>query len=478
MVLFCIGKVGDILLFSYGDSIMKCDSLRPSPLICIYTYINQHIKEGALLDTNQIERKSINKLEGIILDTNIIEPEIKSNDKYPSWDGELLVYKSSNFVKSNLHGRVPVQVKGHYEQPPFEKEISYSYNVDDLRNYFYDGGVFYFVVYIEENGKFAIYYEALLPFDLKKLINEADKNDRSSIRSRLKIIKDNSPTYLIMQIKNFLLHASKQKGTIKLNSQKPININEVTFHLISDKSLNTLFEQPAYLYAKPSGFDVEIPFEKYFLKELDVTKKITKIVIGSETYTVSTKYCMLQNESKFYIDKSFMIDFVNGRLKYNLKGTLPEQINDLEILISLSKYKSIQIDESIPAFPVNLEINNQQVIQLNSDLEYLHKIQGLLKELYVNKELNLDILSDIDYENLNLLLEFYNKNKSAELDDFEGSPLAKMIIGNIVVALGATKTGDKMYQLGNPFSSSFLKGHFFVVDESGNHYPCCLAAIL
>ena len=31
MVLFVLVKVGDILLLSYGDSVMKCDSIGPSP---------------------------------------------------------------------------------------------------------------------------------------------------------------------------------------------------------------------------------------------------------------------------------------------------------------------------------------------------------------------------------------------------------------------------------------------------------------
>ena len=45
-------------------------------------------------NSNVIEMASINKLKDAVLRTEIIEPEIHENDKTPSWDGELRLYKS------------------------------------------------------------------------------------------------------------------------------------------------------------------------------------------------------------------------------------------------------------------------------------------------------------------------------------------------------------------------------------------------
>ncbi|MPM31143.1 hypothetical protein SDC9_77696 [bioreactor metagenome] len=203
--------------------------------------------EGAILDSSITEEIAINKLNGVLLKTKIIKPEIKSNDKYPSWDGELLVYKSSSLVKSNLEARVPVQVKGHYSEEPFEKEISYAYDIDDLNNYFIDGGVFFFVIFINETDLFAIYYDELLPFDLKKLIHKASIKNTKTISTKLKIIPDNNHKYLLTQIKNFILNREKQAGKIKLSSSdtpKDINVDQLTFNLVDIRNFNDLFEQP------------------------------------------------------------------------------------------------------------------------------------------------------------------------------------------------------------------------------------------
>lgn len=65
------------------------------------------------MDKTFIEMRSINKLEDILTRTERIEPHIASCDKVPSWDGELIVYKSKVINKSNILGNIRVQVKGH-----------------------------------------------------------------------------------------------------------------------------------------------------------------------------------------------------------------------------------------------------------------------------------------------------------------------------------------------------------------------------
>ncbi|MPM31142.1 hypothetical protein SDC9_77695 [bioreactor metagenome] len=145
---------------------------------------------------------------------------------------------------------------------------------------------------------------------------------------------------------------------------------------------------------------------------------------------------------------------------------------------NLVKYKTIQIGAS-PASPTfNFEFSRKQNEQLKHDLEYLHKVENLLLNLYVEKDLDFNILTKTDFENIDLLLGFYNKNSSATLDDFGESSLAKMVIGNITIALGINKTGYRAYQIMYPFNNSFLTGRLFIVDESDNKYQCSLAACL
>ncbi|HHX56550.1 MAG TPA: hypothetical protein GX710_00875, partial [Clostridiales bacterium] len=65
------------------------------------------------MSTVKIEKDGLTALENFLSQSNIIESYVNSNDKYPSWDGELLVYTQTGHKnrKSLILGRVPVQIK-------------------------------------------------------------------------------------------------------------------------------------------------------------------------------------------------------------------------------------------------------------------------------------------------------------------------------------------------------------------------------
>lgn len=97
-------------------------------------------------NTSIIEMYSINKLTDAVLRTGVIEPDIHENDKTPSWDGEMRLYHSSEFNKSNLAGRIPVQVKGTWVERFQKNKATFQAEVSDLRNYLNDGGVIFFLI--------------------------------------------------------------------------------------------------------------------------------------------------------------------------------------------------------------------------------------------------------------------------------------------------------------------------------------------
>lgn len=103
--------------------------------------------------------------------TDHLVAHINSNDKEPSWDGDVEVYRKAGHVhaKADLILKVPVQVKGHCKPNLKKKSIKYSIQYADLKNYLAIGGTIFFVIYINDSGdKAAIYYVDLLPYDLKK----------------------------------------------------------------------------------------------------------------------------------------------------------------------------------------------------------------------------------------------------------------------------------------------------------------------
>ena len=138
------------------------------------------------------EKIATNHVELAISKADHLVSHINSNDKEPSWDGDVEVYKKSGHVhaKADLILKVPVQVKGHIKPNLKKKSIKYSIQYSDLRNYLYVGGTIFFVVYFdEEDEHHTIYYVGLLPFDLKKMLKD-HKGDLSKSTHFVMLNKD------------------------------------------------------------------------------------------------------------------------------------------------------------------------------------------------------------------------------------------------------------------------------------------------
>ena len=117
------------------------------------------------------------------------KPDIKKNDKLPSWDGEILVYLSNKKEKKGLYDVIPVQVKGTERDSRVAGRFKYSVQTADLRNFLEcrSGTTLFFVVYIHEGKEETIcdiYYEKFLPFDLKHILKEYENQDTVTITFR------------------------------------------------------------------------------------------------------------------------------------------------------------------------------------------------------------------------------------------------------------------------------------------------------
>jgi len=80
----------------------------------------------SLLDKKAIETLSVNAVKNSIVASDFLDQFITDNDKEPSWDGFVYIYGSKSKKKSNLKGRMPVQVKGKECNDHSKLEITYS----------------------------------------------------------------------------------------------------------------------------------------------------------------------------------------------------------------------------------------------------------------------------------------------------------------------------------------------------------------
>ena len=134
-----------------------------------------------------VEMMGVNLVKLALSKTDYVVPHINDNDREPSWDGDVEVYRKGGDThsKSELILKVPVQIKGHKENNVKKKKISYQIDLSDLRNYLNAGGTTFMVVYVSEDGeKSQIYYVSLLPFELKRLINKYGHQKSKRILNR------------------------------------------------------------------------------------------------------------------------------------------------------------------------------------------------------------------------------------------------------------------------------------------------------
>lgn len=107
-----------------------------------------------------IETLGVNAVKEIMQFNPYIDTRyIKEGDKYPSFDGEILIYNNKAGKKNGLN-RVNTQIKTQFSSS-FENEISYMIECVDLENYMNLGGCLYFVVqYNNDTRQKVVYYTA------------------------------------------------------------------------------------------------------------------------------------------------------------------------------------------------------------------------------------------------------------------------------------------------------------------------------
>ena len=146
--------------------------------------------------------------------TDFLVPHLQSGDRGLSFDGYIDVFKTAgtNHSKGDLDGQPRVQVKGKKTRPPYKEKISYPVEIEDMGNYLKFGGVIFFVVYFDYNGENeTIYYNALLPYDLKRYLREMGNQKTKSISLKRFPTEKEAITEVFV---NFVLDMRKQHASI------------------------------------------------------------------------------------------------------------------------------------------------------------------------------------------------------------------------------------------------------------------------
>ena len=243
------------------------------------------------VDTTIIEMSAVNKLEAALLSTGMIVPNISKSDSVPSWDGEILLYKSrDDLSKGNLSGKIPVQVKGTMVTRFEKKKAVFQADVRDLQNYFNDNGAMFFLIQLKDFDTYKIYYASLLPFDLRRLLEQAEGQKTKQIT--LDEFPYKYRDGIVRVVSDFIINKNKRaqllpnvRSLVDLENSK-IEVEKLELSVpcfgikTEDEMFSEMLARPLYVYAKPQNIEASFVVDRVRAEKVVIQKKTPVIVDG------------------------------------------------------------------------------------------------------------------------------------------------------------------------------------------------------
>lgn len=403
-----------------------------------------------------------------------LDSYIDSNDKTPSWDGTVFAYRNESQKKSDLVGRVPIQIKGT-ETVLVGNEASFSCSVSDLRNYYNDGGCIFFLISVNpSSGSSQIYYASLLVYDLKRVLDDAGQQKSKTIKLSSFPINDTNEMSAIFL--SFIENSRKQMSfigkelpSLEQLEKSGVSVESLTFNtsgfgLDLTNIGNYISSHDFYLYAKPKGVDVEIPVDK--VKNAIVSRTISgKVCVKNIEYYSEYRVVSQKGSSQFQIGKGISL-FLNDEtqkmtLSFKASGTLSDYILDGRFFISAVENAEISLNGA------RLPFNNADYIDLSKQknrLHYYEDIKKMLDVLGVTEELQISQLTQNDEKNIRNFVNAILYNKKIGFPNADGSTIhGAFKIANLSIWIWANKKEDGSYQVEN-----FFTPHEIAVFESND----------
>jgi len=375
------------------------------------------------MDQQQIEMLATNAVKTSILRSDYLSPLISDNDKEPSWDGHIYLYREPGRKKDGIR-RIPVQVKGttgKYKEK--DSRIKYSVKVADLRNYHADGGVLYFVVLVSPNGTVhSIYYSDLLPLRIRHELDFIDEQQKKVALEFKKFPDDIGTIKAIME--SFYKHKEMQASiaTVDLaelpsieklqeaDVLRGITMTTASVHDTRDP-IKALLHDESYVYAKVKGTELPIPVdmigsgsEQMVQYQVDKTVSVNGIV-----YYENYQIIRSANETKVMIGKSFTMVRPEAKgsgltITFKLCESLRQRCIDLLFWLSVIDAQSLEIDGA--SLPEKLSFSDMDsVIQKGEqELAYYQDLVCVLDVLGISQDANCLEMTDYDRREFNLLI--------------------------------------------------------------------------
>lgn len=309
------------------------------------------------MNSVKVELLSVGHLRLLIDMYSSMRQFINDSDKEPSWDGFIYTYKEQSQKVEDIEYRVPVQVKGKNDEKLLKKQtVQYPVEYKHLRNYFKDGGVFYFVVVISDDGeKFSVFYNALTPIKLQSLLSDkAEKRPDQTKNITLLRLKKNDNKELYRLLCQFA-HDSKEQGVGEL-IRNSINfedmgrlsaIRSVSYTKDNRETLSQINQGEICLFGRLSDEDIWRPFSFDLQKRLELHSGVEidkEVGIGREVFYKSFTVESNGKKEKLRLSENLAIEVEAGKLDFSAKADLECTENDVNFIKAMANGKAILME--------------------------------------------------------------------------------------------------------------------------------------
>lgn len=458
-------------------------------ILVSFIYFLCKVKNIINMDSNNIELLGAMAVKKSIIKTKRLAPYIPENDKEPLWDGSVFLYRDHERNNDNFIYKVPTQVKGKISKDLSKKEISYPIEIKHLYAYQKDGGVIYFVVYLDENcDKEKIYYASLTPVNISFYLDEVKNINQKEKTIKLKEFPvDNSQKENIF----FNFHANRirqtsfvDQGFLSLeNMQKETSIEyslyAQSYHFGSPSNMySLLFDDDIHIYATIKGNETLIPTnilstQLEIIESIEETISIEKsIYYNKYERKISTKNVVIRIGDSITLTIPRAVDNSSSiETNITLTSSLKQIAIDLDFIINTFETNKFNIGKLELQFtPTRKEIDRFNLDLQKEKLIFYQKVIKLLDILNIHDDLDLSSLTKKHIRDLETLIKvFLDKEKVKNIEVSHSVSMIDLKIGNLVLKL-IIKEDDKekaLYTIEDFFNANI---HMSIVNEEGERY--------
>lgn len=305
--------------------------------------------------------------------------ELASNDKTPFTDGFIYVYSSDKQSNATAKGRVPVQIKGRTHTAKIKESastIQYSVERVDLEFFKQDGGVLYFFVPVSPDGyKKGVFYEALTPFRINRLLDKMTPTQKSlSIKLR-RFVDEISE---VQELTAFALDSRKQANT-------RINVDDIFPQLTSltvRSRTQIQDDRPTELKLENSDFFIEgtMAGGSTILLDMDIMLYPGDYIPKPMTIDIGCGGVVFEKPMQQRIDADHMRitlseglsirvrrddDGLNTDIDLGAEGTIYDQLKDLSFFLAAARGEPLHYGDRVmpPLAPSSKDLRELEFVQ-------------------------------------------------------------------------------------------------------------------